>query len=219
MSARPRWPRRWRGCFAPRSRACSSRRTSCRRTSSDRRCSIPGGALLVSPRAGVHARAPRRRDQPRLAAHAVGAARGDERGAGDGGRDDAPPALAVLRDRHAEPRRLPGHVPAPGGAARSLLAPHRRRLPAARGRAAHALLAAAREPARPRRARGRRGGAAGDPGGRARRRGERERGQVPALDRGGDARPPRDRARRLAARRARALPRGAGARASTGARS
>ena len=70
----------------------------------------------------------RRRDQPRDAAHAVGAARGDGRAPGDGRRRHAPAADAVPRHRDREPDRAGGNVPAARGAARPLRAALRARL-------------------------------------------------------------------------------------------
>ncbi len=86
--------------------------------------------------AGPHLRQrpPRRRDQPRQPAHAVGAARGDERGPGLARRADHPAAGPVLRHRHAEPAGLRRHVPAPRVAARSLPAARPHRLSAAADR-------------------------------------------------------------------------------------
>ena len=59
---------------------------------------------------GVHEPAPRRRDQPRDAAHAERAARGDAGAPGQRGGHDPPPARPVPRARDAEPRRVRGHV-------------------------------------------------------------------------------------------------------------
>ncbi len=62
---------------------------------------------------GVHERAARGRDQPHAAAHPVRAPRGD----GGARRHDRgsrpPPAGSVPRDRHAEPVRAGGRLPAP----------------------------------------------------------------------------------------------------------
>ena len=88
----------------------------------DARVRVPAGADLRERRA-------RRRDQPRDAEDAVGAARGDGRAAGDGRRRDAAAARAVPADRDREPDRAGGHVPAPRGAARPLLPEDRARLP------------------------------------------------------------------------------------------
>ncbi len=71
---------------------------------------------------GTDLRAPpaRRRDQPRDAEDAVGAARGDGRAAGHGRRLELPARRAVLRARHAEPDRDGRDLSAARGAARSL---------------------------------------------------------------------------------------------------
>ena len=87
------------------------------------------GTLRLQARADLHERAARRRDQPRLAAHAVGAARGDERAPGLDRRRDPPAARAVPRDRHPEPGRVPRHLSAARGAARPLRLAHQPRLP------------------------------------------------------------------------------------------
>ena len=76
----------------------------------------------------------RRRDQPRDAAHAVGAARGDGRAPGDGRRRDARAARAVPRHRDREPDRARGDVPAARGAARPVRAALGARLSVARTR-------------------------------------------------------------------------------------
>ena len=115
--ARPRWPRRWRGRSLP-----SSRRVQFTpdllpsdilgvsifdQTTSDFR--VPRGT-------GLHEHPVGRRDQPRLAAHAVGAARGDGGGPGQRGRGAARVAGVVFCDRHAEPGRVPRHLSAARGA-------------------------------------------------------------------------------------------------------
>ena len=89
----------------------------------------------VPPRAGVHERPARRRDQPHAAEDAGGAARGDAGAAGHGRRRVAAAARPVPRGRDAEPDRVRGHLSAARGAARPLPLPHRRRLPR-RGRRA-----------------------------------------------------------------------------------
>ena len=111
---------------------------------------LRGGELVVPPRPRVHQRAARRRDQPHAAEDAGGAARGDAGAPGDDRRRAAPAGCAVPRDRHAEPDRVRGHLPAARGAARPLPAAGRRRLPERRGGAAHARARARRR--RPRRA-------------------------------------------------------------------
>ena len=88
--------------------------------------------LRVPARARVRERPPRRRDQPRDAEDAVGAARGDGRAPGDDRRRHARAPRAVPRARDREPDRAGGDVPAPRGAARPLLPAHRARLPGAR---------------------------------------------------------------------------------------
>ena len=89
-------------------------------------------------RARLHQRADRRRDQPRQPEDPVGAARGDGGASGHVRRHHPPRPAPVLRDRHPEPARLPGHVPAARRAARPVHdAPHARlRRPGDRGRRA-----------------------------------------------------------------------------------
>ena len=82
----------------------------------DGRLRVPAGPDLHEPPA-------RRRDQPRPAEDAGGAARGDAGAAGDDRGHDAPARAAVPRARDAEPDRVRGHVPAARGAARPLPAP------------------------------------------------------------------------------------------------
>ena len=77
--------------------------------------------VRVPPRAGVRERPARRRDQPRDAEDAVGAARGDGRASGDGRRRHARAPGPVPAARDGEPDRAGGDVPAAGGAARPLL--------------------------------------------------------------------------------------------------
>ena len=79
----------------------------------ERRVHVPAGPDLHQP-------APRRRDQPRPAEDAGGAARGDAGAAGDDRGRDARARRAVHRARDAEPDRVRGHVSAAGGAARPL---------------------------------------------------------------------------------------------------
>ena len=76
------------------------------------------GRLRLPRGPGVHEPAARRRDQPHAAEDAVGAARGDGGAAGLGRRPAAAAARPVLRDRHPEPGRVRGHLPAARGAAR-----------------------------------------------------------------------------------------------------
>ena len=82
---------------------------------------VPEGSDLRAHRA-------RRRDQPRDAEDAVGAARGDERRLGHGREADLQAREAVLRARDAEPARDGGHVSAARSAARSVLLQARRRV-------------------------------------------------------------------------------------------
>ena len=83
-------------------------------------------------RARVHARAARRRDQPRAGEDAERAARGDAGVSGDARGADAAAAEAVHGARDAEPRRDRRHVSAAGGAARPVPVQDRDRLPDAR---------------------------------------------------------------------------------------
>ena len=78
-----------------------------------------------------------RRDQPGHAADAIRTPRGDERAAGDGGRQHPPARPAVPGRRHAEPARVRGHLSAAGEPARPLPDPREDRLPRPRGRARH----------------------------------------------------------------------------------
>ena len=107
-----------------------------------------GTRLRVPARPDLRERRARRRDQPRDAEDAVGAARGDGRAAGDGRRGHADAPRPVPRARDAEPDRARGDVPAPGGAARPLPAQDGARLPGRRRRARHHPRPAARPPAR-----------------------------------------------------------------------
>ena len=75
---------------------------------------VPAGPDLRQRRA-------RRRDQPRHAEDAVGAARGDAGRQRVGRQDHLPARAAVPRARDAEPARDGGHVSAARSAARSLL--------------------------------------------------------------------------------------------------
>ena len=83
------------------------------------RVRVPAGPAVREHRA-------RRRDQPRDAANAVGAARGDGRGPDHRRRRVAPAARPVPDPRDAEPARPRGDVPAARGPARPLLPPGRR---------------------------------------------------------------------------------------------
>jgi hypothetical protein len=82
---------------------------------------ITGGAVLEesggrkhfvssSPRTALRELRARRRDQPRFAEDAVGAARGDAGAARHRARRDPRVAGAVLRARDAEPDRTRGHL-------------------------------------------------------------------------------------------------------------
>ena len=84
--------------------------------------------LRVPSRADLHERPARRRDQPRDAEDAVGAARGDGRGPGDRGRGDDAAPEPVLPARDGQPDRVRRHLPAAGGAARPLPPADRARL-------------------------------------------------------------------------------------------
>ena len=112
-------------------------------------------AVRLPARARLHAHPARRRDQPRHAQDAVGAARGDGGAHRHRRRHDARAGGAVPGARDDEPARSRGHLRAARGADRSLHGDARDRLPVARRRGARA-----RRP--PRRDVGARGGAAGD---------------------------------------------------------
>ena len=109
---------------------------------------VADARVRVPARARVRARRHRRRDQPRLAQDAVGAARVHAGGAGDRRRPHLPAAATVPRRRHPEPRRDGGHLPAARGAARPVHGPPDGRLPEHRVRARHARPAGDVRPAR-----------------------------------------------------------------------
>ena len=102
-------------------------------------------AVPVPARPAVRQHRARRRDQPRLAEDAVGAARGDGGAPGHRRRHDPRAAAAVHGHRHAEPGRAGGHLPAAREPARPLPAAHLARLPGPRRRDG--------DPRRPRRGR------------------------------------------------------------------
>ena len=106
-------------------------------------------AVRVPPRRRLRHRAPRRRDQPRVAQDAVGAARGDGGGPGHRRRRHLPARPAVHGDRDPEPDRARGHLSPPRGAARPVPDAHRDGLPRPRRRDRHP-----RGRSRPRRGRG-----------------------------------------------------------------
>ena len=82
----------------------------------------------VPARPRVRESPPRRRDQPRPAEDAGGAARGDAGAAGDGRRPHASARAAVHRARDPEPDRVRGHLPAARGPARPIPDAHLGRL-------------------------------------------------------------------------------------------
>ena len=88
--------------------------------------------LRVPPRADLHQPPPRRRDQPRPAEDAGGAARGHAGAPGDDRGADAPARAAVPRARDPEPDRARGDLPAARGAARPVPAADLGRLPVPR---------------------------------------------------------------------------------------
>ena len=142
------------------------------------------GTLRVPPRPDLpHDRAGRR-DQPRLAQDAVGAARGDGGGPGHRRRRRAPGRQAVPRDRHPEPHRAGRHLPPARGAARPVPDEDLGRLPRPPG---HRRAAQQRRRPRPRRP--------GHPGDHRRDHRADERPRRPGL-----RRPGRDRLRRRAGR-------------------
>ena len=100
------------------------------------------GDFEFRPGPDLHQPPARRRDQPRPAEDAGGAARGDAGAAGDDRGRHAPARAAVPRARDAEPDRVRGHVPAARGAARPLPAPDLVRLPEPRRRVGGARAAA-----------------------------------------------------------------------------
>ena len=85
-------------------------------------------ALRRRARPGVRQLRARRRDQPGAGQGAVGDARADGRAPGVDRRPDLPAARPVHRDRHPEPDRVRGRLPAAGGPARPVPAQGRRRL-------------------------------------------------------------------------------------------
>ena len=108
------------------------------------------------PGPDLHEPPPRRRDQPRPAEDAGGAARGDAGAPGDERGPDTPAGAAVPRARDPEPDRARGHLPPARGTARPVPAADLGRLPVPRARARNPR-AAARPPRRRGRARPGRG--------------------------------------------------------------
>ena len=102
-------------------------------------------AFVFHPGPDLRAGAAGRRDQPRQPQDPERAAGGDGGEAGHGRRRNARPALALLRDRHAEPARPARHLRPARVAARPLPDAHLARLPRPRGRA---RAAGRRRPAR-----------------------------------------------------------------------
>ncbi len=90
------------------------------------------------PGRGLRQPGRRRRDQPGLAEDPVGAAGVHGGAAGHRRRRDLPAAGAVHGDRHPEPDRDGGHLPAARGAARPVHRPDRDGLPGRRRRAGDA---------------------------------------------------------------------------------
>ena len=78
--------------------------------------------LGLPSRAGVRERRARRRGEPRVAAHPGRVARADGRAPGDRRRRHPRASRPVLHDRDAEPARYHGHVPAARESARPLRA-------------------------------------------------------------------------------------------------
>ena len=101
------------------------------------------GAAGVRVQAGPDLRQhrARRRDQPGLAQDPVRAAGVHGGAPGHGGRRHLPARAAVHGDRHPEPGRDGGHLPAAGGAARPVHRPDLHRLPRPGRRAGDAGLA------------------------------------------------------------------------------
>ena len=145
-----------------RSAGSSSRPTCCpSRPHGRQHLPVADARVRVPARARVREHRHRRRDQPRLAQDAVGAARVHAGGAGDRRRPHLPAAATVPRRRHAEPGRDGGHLPAARGAAGPVHGPPHRRLPEHRVRARHARPAGDVRPARHPAARDRRGAGQG----------------------------------------------------------
>ncbi len=111
------------------------------------------GAVQLPGGPGLRQRDDRRRDQPWQPQDAVGAARGDGGTAGHGRRRRPAGPTTLLRARHAESPRLPGHVPAPRRAARPVHDADQPRLHRSQHRGARARGLHARVP-RPGRRRG-----------------------------------------------------------------
>ena len=151
-SARPAWPRRW-----PRRSTGTLRPVAVHPGPAAHRRRGPHGVepqhqrVRVPARSGVRQHRAGRRDQPGLTEDAVGAARVDGRDAGHGRRHDLPARQPVHGDRHPEPDRARGHLPAAREAARSVPHADLGRLPVHRERARDP-----RDPRRPRRLRGHR---------------------------------------------------------------
>ncbi len=101
-------------CFSGTFDGCSSRPTCCPPTSSGRRSTDPReGTFSVQGGPGLHQRAAGGRDQPRLAADAVGAARGDERAAGVDRRRTRPLPAPFLVIATQNPVEFHGTYPLP----------------------------------------------------------------------------------------------------------
>ena len=117
------------------------------------------GEFEFKPGAGLRQRGARRRDQPRLAEDPVRAARVHGRAPGHGRRHDLPARGAVPGDRHPEPGRDGGHLPAARGPARPVHGAGGHGLPGPRRRArmleGHAAANPRRRPAAGGRHRGR----------------------------------------------------------------
>ncbi|MEZ4463493.1 MAG: hypothetical protein R3F43_02980 [bacterium] len=108
-----RWPAPWPGRSPSTSSGCSSPTTSCPPTSWAAPMLRPAdGTFEFRPGPSSPRCAAGGWDQPGLAAHAVGAAGGHERGAGDAGRGDRALPAPFFVIATAEPHRGGGHLPA-----------------------------------------------------------------------------------------------------------
>ena len=111
------------------------RRPAARRRGGHQRLQPARVPFRVPARTRVRQRGAGRRDQPRLAQDAVGAARVHAGAPRDRGQAHPRAGPPVHRAGHPEPDRVRGHLPAPRGAARSLHGARVARLPLARTRA------------------------------------------------------------------------------------
>ena len=166
-----------------RTRASSSPPTCCPATSPASRSTTRSKRhLRLPPRADLPRHRARRRDQPGLAEDPVGAAGGDGGGPRHRGRRHPRRPAPVHGDRHPEPHRAGGHLPAARGPARPVPDEDVGRLPRRRGHRGAAPRLAGPRPGR--------AGRAGDRQHRADRRDEPRRRRGARRPRRRPLRPP-----------------------------